>query len=135
MLAARDQQQPVALVCRGVSLLLRGRFEEAEASLDQALLLNPAIREALFWKSLLCAELRRDEEARAALGRALAAELPLARVLLTPLRWLEQKRPDFYRQDVEPVLARSEGGKGGVWQQHIASTTGTASQRVERRTD
>lgn len=36
-------------------------------------------------------------------------ELPLAQVLLTPLRWLEQKRPDFYRNYAEPVLARSEG--------------------------
>lgn len=108
-LAAQDQQQHIALVCRGVSLLLRGRFEEAEAALDQALLLHPGMREALFWKSLVCALLLRDEEARAALERTMAAELPLARVLLTPLRWLEQKRPDFYRNDAEPVLAHSEG--------------------------
>ncbi len=110
-LAARDQQQPVALVCQGMSLMLRGRFEEAEASLDQALLLNPAMREALFWKSLVCALLERDEEARIALEQALAAELPLARVLLTPLRWLEQKRPDFYRRYAEPVLARTKEGQ------------------------
>lgn len=108
-LAALDQQQPAASLCRGVALVLRGRFEEAEASLDQALLLNPEMTEASFWKSLVCAELRRDEEARAALGRVLAAELPLASVLLAPLRWLEQRRPDFYSHYAEPVLARAEG--------------------------
>jgi tetratricopeptide (TPR) repeat protein len=111
VLAARDQQQHIALVCRGVSLLLRGHFEEAEASLDQALLLNPGMAEALFWKSLACAELRRDEDALAALEQVLTAELPLPAVLLAPLRWLEQKRPDFYRRYAEPVLARAKGGQ------------------------
>jgi tetratricopeptide (TPR) repeat protein len=108
-LAARDQQQPASPVSRGMSLLLRGRLEEAEASLDQALSLNPAMREAFFWKSMVCALLQRDEEARAALGQALAGELPLARALLAPLRWLEQKRPDFYRNYAEPVMNRSDG--------------------------
>ncbi|MGH2498390.1 MAG: tetratricopeptide repeat protein [Ktedonobacteraceae bacterium] len=108
-LAALDRQQPAASLCRGVALVLRGRFEEALASLEQALLLNPEMVEASFWKSLVCAELRRDEEARAALGQVLAAELPLASVLLAPLRWLAQRRPDFYRTFIEPVLARAEG--------------------------
>jgi tetratricopeptide (TPR) repeat protein len=107
-LAARDQQQPAAPVSRGVSLLLRGHLEEAEGTLDQALLLHPAMREAFFWKSMVCALLQRDEEARAALGQALAGELPLARALLAPLRWLEQKRPDFYRNYAEAVMARSD---------------------------
>lgn len=41
--------------------------------------------------------------------QVVVAELSLARVLLTPFRWLEQKLPDFYRNYVEPVPARSEG--------------------------
>ena len=89
--------------------MLRGRFEEALAAFDQALLLAPEMAEASFWKSLVCALLGRDEEARASLGKAVDAELPLPTVLLAPLRWLEQKRPDFYRHYVEPVLARAEG--------------------------
>jgi tetratricopeptide (TPR) repeat protein len=109
VLAALDRQQPVASLCRGVALLLRGRFEEALAAFDQALLLAPVMAEASFWKSLVCALLGRDEEARASLGKAVDAELPLPTVLLAPLRWLEQKRPDFYRRYVEPVLARAEG--------------------------
>jgi tetratricopeptide (TPR) repeat protein len=107
-LAARDQHQPAALASRGVSLLLRGRLEEAEATLDRALLIHPAMREAFFWKSMIYALLQRDEEARAALVQALEGELPLSRVLLAPLRWLEQKRPDFYRNYAEPVMARSD---------------------------
>ena len=110
-LAARDQQQPAAWVCRGMSLLLLERFEEAEASLDQALLLQSGMAEALFWKSMACAELRRDEDALAALEQVVTAELPLPAVLLAPLRWLEQKRADFYRRYAEPVLARAKGGQ------------------------
>jgi tetratricopeptide (TPR) repeat protein len=108
-LAGIDRQQPAASVCRGVALLLRKHFEEALVVLDQVLLMDPQRREASFWKSLVSALLERDEEARVALERALVAELPLARVLLTPLRWLEQKRPGFYRKYAEPVLAHSEG--------------------------
>ena len=107
-LAARDQHQPAAPISRGISLLLRGRLEEAVATLDQALLLQPAMRETFFWKSMVCALLERDEEARAALGQALIGELPLARTLLAPLHWLEQKRPDFYRNYAEPVMAHSD---------------------------
>ena len=110
-LAATDRWQPAASVCRGVALTLRGRFEKALAALDQALLLNPEMAEASFWKSLVSALLGRDEEARASLEQVLTAELPLPAVLLSPLRWLEQKRPDFYRQYAEPVLARAEGGQ------------------------
>jgi len=100
--------QPPAEV--GNTLILRGRFEEALAALDQALLLNPGMAEVSFWKSLTSALLGRDEDARASLEQVLTAGLPLPAVLLTPLRWLEQKRPDFYRQHAEPVLARAEGG-------------------------
>jgi tetratricopeptide (TPR) repeat protein len=109
-LAGIDRQQPAASVCRGVALLLRKHFEEALAVLDQVLLTDPQRREALFWKSLVCAELRRDEEAVAALERAKTSELPLPEVLFTPLHWLEQERPDFYSAYAAPVLARAQEG-------------------------
>ena len=52
----------------------------------------------------------RDEHSwRPGLVMGKRAELPLQAVLFAPLRWLEQKRPDFYRQYAEPVLARAEG--------------------------
>lgn len=52
----------------------------------------------------------RDETSeRPGLVMGKRAGLPLPAVLFAPFRWLEQKRPDFYRQYAEPVLARAEG--------------------------
>ncbi len=110
-IAAMDPQQYASHVCRGVALFLRERLEEAQVELDQSLLLDASKGHAYFWKSLVCAELRRDEEAVAALVRAKTAELPLPEVLFAPLQWLEQKRADFYRRYAEPVLARAKGGQ------------------------
>lgn len=110
-IAAMNPQQYAGHVCRGMALLLRERLEEALAQLDQALLLDAGKGHAHFWKSLACAFLGRDEEAVAAIVRAKAAELPLPEVLFAPLSWLEQKRADFYRRYVEPVLARAKGGQ------------------------
>ncbi|HET9999336.1 MAG TPA: tetratricopeptide repeat protein [Ktedonobacteraceae bacterium] len=104
-LAVIDRQQPAAFVCQGVALLLRRRFEEALVVLDQVLLMNPQMREASFWKSMVSALLGRDEEARAALERVKVAELPLPEALFAPLRWLKQKRPEFYRAYAAPLVA------------------------------
>ena len=52
--------------------------------------------------------LKQDEDAVATLVQAIAAEVPLPEVLLVPLRWLEQKRPGFYRKHIVPVLKMSE---------------------------
>jgi hypothetical protein len=52
----------------------------------------------------------RDETSeRPGLVMGKRVELPLQAVLFATLRWLEQKRPDFYRQYAEPVPARTEG--------------------------
>ena len=107
-MAAVNPHQYAAYVCRGVALVLRERFEEALAELDRALLLDPRKGEALFWKSMTYAFLKRDEDAVAALVQAIAAEVPLPEVLLVPLRWLEQKRSGFYRKHIVPVLKMSE---------------------------
>ena len=103
-LAAFDRQQPAAALCQGVALLLRERFEEALAAFEQSLLQSPGMRAASFWKSLACAFLGRDEEAAAALGQVRDSGLPLPKVLLAPLRWLEQKNLHFYRTYAVPVL-------------------------------
>lgn len=110
-IAALNTQQYAAYVCRGMALLLRERLEEAQAELDQALLLDESLGHAHFWKSLVCAELGRDEEAVVALEWAQTSELPLPEVFFAPLRWLEEKRPDFYRAYAEPVLARAKEGQ------------------------
>jgi tetratricopeptide (TPR) repeat protein len=103
-LAALDRQQPAAALCQGVALLLRERFEEALAAFEQALLQSPGMGAASFWKSLACAFLGRDEEAVAALGQVRASGVPLPKVLLAPLRWLEQKNLHFYSTYAVPML-------------------------------
>jgi tetratricopeptide (TPR) repeat protein len=103
-LAALDRQQPAAVLCQGVALTLRERFEEALAALELALLQSPGMRAASFWMSVACALLGRDEEAAAALGQVRASDVPLPKVLLAPLRWLEQKNLNFYRTYAVPVL-------------------------------
>jgi tetratricopeptide (TPR) repeat protein len=103
-LAAFDRQQPAAALCQGVALLLRERFEEALAAFEQALLQSPGMRAASFWKSMACALLGRDEEAAAALGQARTSDVLLPKVLLAPLRWLEQKNLHFYRTYAVPML-------------------------------
>jgi hypothetical protein len=45
-----------------------------------------------------------DEEAIAAIEKAMDLELPP--ILLTPLRWFEQDRLDFYQKYVVPLMAR-----------------------------
>ncbi len=105
-IAALDPQDLWALVCRGVALWLSRRFEEALIFLDQAIQLKPAewAWDPYFWKGMVCASLGREEEAMAAIEKALEVELPL--VLLIPLRWFEQDRPDFYQKHVVPLMAR-----------------------------
>ncbi len=103
-IALVNTQHYSAYLCRGAALLLRGSLDEALAEMDQALPLQPERHDAYFWKGMVCAMLGRDEEAVAAIESAMRLELPP--VLLTPLRWLEQDRPDFFRVYVGPLLAR-----------------------------
>jgi tetratricopeptide (TPR) repeat protein len=102
--ATPDTQRYGTRVCRGVSLWGQGSFEQALIEVEQSISLDPAIKDAYFWKGVICASLRRDEEAIAAIARAL--ELKLPPVLLTPLRWLDEDRQDFCEKHVEPLLTR-----------------------------
>jgi tetratricopeptide (TPR) repeat protein len=103
-IALTNSQYYSAFICRGVSLLLKGSFEKALVEIEQAILLQPEMHDAYFWKGMVCATLVQDEKAIAAIERALKLKLPP--VLLTPLRWLEQDKPDFFREYVGPLLAR-----------------------------
>jgi tetratricopeptide (TPR) repeat protein len=104
-IAATSLNQYAAHLAQGIALILRERFEEALAEIDRAILLDPQKVDGYFWKSVACAFLGRDSDAAAALEYVMATELPLPAVLLTPLRWLEQKRSDFYRMYAMPILA------------------------------
>ncbi len=92
------------MVCRGVTLWLNSDYEETLTLLDQAIPLQPHASDPYFWKGMTYASLGREEEAIASIEKALELELPL--VLLTPLRWFEQDRPDFYQKHVVPLMAR-----------------------------
>ena len=103
-IAAGDPQDSIAYVCRGVAWYLQKSFEQSLTGLEQALALEPEEWDAYFWKGMVCAALRRDEDAKAAVEKSLVVEMPP--VLLAPLRWFEQDRPDFYERYVVPLLAR-----------------------------
>jgi tetratricopeptide (TPR) repeat protein len=95
----------VAHICLGIALLMRGDWREALVELEQALL--PTRHEewkAHFWKGMACAFLEQDEEAIVAIEKALELELPP--ILLAPLRWFEQEKPDFYEKYVAPLLEK-----------------------------
>lgn len=117
-IAAVNPQDYTAHTCQGIALLLRRHFIEALAELEEAVLLNQNRRfpfsgtassnsgDAYFWKGIACAFLGQDGEAIAAIEKALDLELPP--ILLAPLRWFEQERPDFYQKYVVPLLAKYE---------------------------
>ena len=101
-LAARDPTHHLAAVCRAVAHWLQENFEAAWRELQQAPPPEPNDEAFSFWRGLICISLERDDEALAALEQA----LNLPPILLTPLRWIEHRRPDFYAQEVMPLLAR-----------------------------
>jgi len=69
---------------------------EDSTELEQALRFNVRNEDAWFWKGMMWAYLGHTTVAMESLERALHADLPP--VLLTPLFWLEQERPQFYQE-------------------------------------
>jgi tetratricopeptide (TPR) repeat protein len=106
-LDADDYVAHVAHICLGIALLLRRNWSEALAELEQALV--PTRHEEWkvhFWIGMTYAFLGRDEDAVASIEKAL--ELALPPILLAPLRWFAQERPDFYGKYAVPLIARFE---------------------------
>jgi tetratricopeptide (TPR) repeat protein len=103
-IASVDPENRWALVCRGVALWLNRNFEETLTLLDQAITLRPEASDPYFWKGMAYASLMQDEAAIAAVEQSLELELPP--ILLAPLSWFEQDKPDFYKQYVVPLMAR-----------------------------
>jgi tetratricopeptide (TPR) repeat protein len=103
-IAAVDPKHHIAYICRGVALWLRGNFEQSLIELEQAILLEPDEWDKYFWAGMACASLGRDQEAVGAIEHSLASGLPP--VLLAPLRWLEQEKPEFYENYAKALLAR-----------------------------
>ncbi len=93
-----------AQVSRGAILWLQERFEQARIELEQAIPLEQEPWEAYFWLGMVEVSLRRDDIAIDIVENALKIGLPP--VLLTPLRWLEQERSDFYEKYIVPMFSR-----------------------------
>ena len=102
-IAATAPENQVAFVCRGVAMWIVSNSQEALQVLEQAIQMAPDEMDAYFWKGMSCASLGQDEEAIAAIERSLTLELPP--ILLTPLRWFEQDRPEFYQKYVVSLMA------------------------------
>jgi len=99
-----DPQDRWTLICRGVALWMNRNFEETLTLLDQAITLKPEASDPYFWKGMAYTSLMQDEAAIVAVEQSLELELPP--ILLTPLRWFEQDKPDFYQKYVVPLMAR-----------------------------
>lgn len=96
----------VSHICQSVALWLGKNFDQALAELVQAIPIDTESWNTDFWKGLFCASLGRDEEAKASIQKALFESLPP--ILLTPLWWIKQERPDFYGNYAAPLLTRYE---------------------------
>ena len=83
---------------------LRRGFEEALHELEQAIQMALEEWDPYFWKGMTFASMGHDEDAITAIERSL--ELGLPSILLTPLRWFERDRPDFYQKYVVPLMTR-----------------------------
>jgi tetratricopeptide (TPR) repeat protein len=110
MIASRDTEAYTSFVCRSVALWLRQEYHESLVLLEQAIQVGPdGLRWiSYFWKGMIYASMGRDEEAKEAIERSLELELPP--ILLIPLRWFEQDRPDFYQRYIVPLMARYDLG-------------------------
>lgn len=103
-IATNDPDNDEAYVCRGVALWIRASYEAAAAELRRAIQLYSELEDTFFWSGVVHAYSGQDDEAIAAIEKSL--ELGLPPVLLSPLRWVEQDRPDFYQKYAAPLFAR-----------------------------
>lgn len=102
-IASLDQRHYIAYVCKGVVSWIEGHFEEALVTLDQTIASVPEAWDAYFWQGMIYASIGKDEKAIKSFEQAVIMGLPP--LLLAPLRWLEQKRPDFYKNYAAPLLS------------------------------
>ncbi len=97
-------QSGTAQICQGVALGLRSSYNNSIAQLERLLQFVRSVEDAYFWKGLFHAYLGQEAEATQAIMQALEAGLPP--VLLTPLCWLEQERPEMYQAVAVPFLVQ-----------------------------
>jgi tetratricopeptide (TPR) repeat protein/DNA polymerase III delta prime subunit len=104
-IVAINPQSEYAQLCQGVALGLRNSFSDGIAALERSIQLAKSVQEdAYFWKGLFYTYLGQEAEATRAITQALEAGLPP--VLLAPLHWLEQERPEIYQSCAVPFLVQ-----------------------------
>jgi tetratricopeptide (TPR) repeat protein len=106
MIAATNAEAYAAYVCRGVTMWLCKHYEDAIALLEKAIQVGPGEWrwDSYFWRGMTYVSLGLEKEAITSIEKALDLELPP--ILLTPLKWREQDKPDFYQNYVVPLIAR-----------------------------
>ncbi|PYY19123.1 MAG: hypothetical protein DMG62_24940 [Acidobacteria bacterium] len=106
VISATNPQHLIAYFCRAIALWLHNSFEEALAQLEHTIKLELNWNAAyFFWKGMIYASQKQDDESIEAIGKALDANLPP--ILLAPVRWLKEDIPDFYNNNAMPLLIRS----------------------------
>jgi Flp pilus assembly protein TadD len=100
-ISAIDPTCYLALICKAVALYLQGNYQDSLTVLEQSILLQADEWEAYFWKGMNLASIGYDKDAIAAIEQARALGIPA--ILLSPLRWLEQKK-HFYIGYILPLL-------------------------------
>jgi Flp pilus assembly protein TadD len=109
-IASLDPDSSRAHLCLGVAALLRVETDEAFIHFDCAAELEPEGRDAPFWRGVLLALLRENEQAKACIEQAVYRGLPP--VLLSPLRWVQTINPSF-AQYATGLLQRYHVSEGG----------------------
>jgi tetratricopeptide (TPR) repeat protein len=91
-------------VCQAVILSLRGKPKQGLAIVGRTKSLWGEQWNIYFWKGMICAYYYqgRYSLAREAIEKALALKMPP--LLLTPLYWLAEDKPDFFQQYAKPLL-------------------------------
>jgi hypothetical protein len=97
-------QSYVALVCQGVALGLQDMLKQGLIELDRAISLKQENPDAYFWKGMISAYYYQGREQLASESIEMALTLGLPPILLTPLYWLENDRPDFFENYASPLL-------------------------------
>lgn len=103
-IAITNQHHYISHVCRGVVQWQQRDYAKALIELNQAISLDPGEWDAYFWRGMVCASLRQDNNAIVAIETSITLGVPP--VLLTPIRWLKLDKPDFYREYIVSLLVR-----------------------------
>ena len=105
-IAEIDPTHYCAYVCKGITLWLNKRLEEAVTQLEQAIITEPDKGDAYYWKGMIFVSLKQDEEAITLVEKALEMQLPP--ILLRHFAWSALERLDFYQNYVVSLLERDE---------------------------